>query len=447
MRAEIAELREQLAAPPATAAPRRPTHRGLALRRFIAGFLVALAAFGTVASGIGLWADRTAFNTDRWVATVGPLPGNPEIDAAMATYLTDEIFSSLNVQERLKTALPAEAAFLAGPVTSAVRDYLKSTVQKFMATEQFRTLWESTNRFAHAQIVAVLEGRSKTVYVQGGKVTLDLLPVVNNLLVSLEKELPTMFGKQLQLPTLTSGEIPAGLRTKVEQALNVTLPSNFAQIELFESDRLTALQRAVVIFQRSVKLLVAGTIVAFLCALWAAPKRRRTLLQFGIWLVVATVALTSVLRVVQGQLLDQIPVQLYRDAAAVAMKEVFSTLRQEGTLLLVLGILIAAVAYLVGPGRGAVAVRRHTVRGARAAWSHTATTTVSVARSGSLQRFSATYADGLRVGGVLLALIVALLLSSWTGLIVVAVLLGLFELAVTLLARQGGGGPPRAAPA
>src|SRR5512135_3423114 len=61
----------------------------LAVRTALAAVLAALAAFGAVASVIGLWGARTTLNTDRWVATVAPLPQHPQVATAVSTYVTD----------------------------------------------------------------------------------------------------------------------------------------------------------------------------------------------------------------------------------------------------------------------------------------------------------------------------------------------------------------------
>lgn len=44
--------------------------------------------------------------------------------------------------------------------------------------------------------------------------------------------------------------------------------------------------------------------------------------------------------------------------------------------------------------------------------------------------------DGLRIAGVVVAGVAALLLSSWTSFLVLLVLLGVYELGVTLIASQ-----------
>jgi hypothetical protein len=427
LRAEVATLRGQLAI--------RTRRRGLGLgvRRFAAAFLIVVAALLAVQAVVGVWAARTTLDTDRWVATVAPLPERPEFNAAVAAYLSTEVFGALDVQERLAQALPPEVAVLAGPVTDAVRDYLRDTVARFMATERFRELWESANRFAHARIVAVLEGRSETVSVEGSTVTLNLLPIVNDLLKAIEDQLPTMFGKQLDLPALSSGEIPPGLHDRIEAALGVSLPSDFAQIKLYDRTQLRELQVVMVLFKRSVAVTVAGALLTLAVALWVSPHRRRTILQLGLWLAIATFAVTRIVRAVRDDLLDHVPDGVYREGVSVALQVVFTTLRERGYQLFWLGAAIAILAYLVGPGRLPVALRRHTAGAARAV----ASATRSTATSAALRGFAARHLDVLRVGGAAVAAVAALVLSSWTGLLVVAIVLAGYEIGVTALARWG----------
>ncbi|MFC4909527.1 hypothetical protein [Actinomadura gamaensis] len=451
LRAEVADLRARLAERPAArAGPAAPRARGgnwvLGLRKAVAIVLISLAAFGAVASVIGVWGARTALNTDRWVATVAPLPNHPEVNAAMATYLTGQVFQELNVQQRLTEALPPKAAFLAGPTTDAVQTFVRERIQRFMATEEFRTLWENANRNAHTAIVAVLENRSATVAVQNGTVTLNLLPIVNNVLVTVERQLPTLFGKKLDLPELTSGQIPPGLQQRIQNALGITLPADFAQIKLYHHDQLGQVQRAVVLFKRSVVLLVVSTLLCLVLAVAVSPNRRRTLLQFGVGLAIAVVVLTVALRAVRDRLLEQVPDGLYRQAATVTVHEVFRTLRTRGDQLLWLGLVIAVVAYLAGPGRVPRWLRHMTVAGSRQA----VRATREAWRNDAIREWLARNQDPVRIGAAAVAVLAALLVSSWLALLIIAVLLIGFEVLVTLVGRQvrsrAASGPATAPP-
>ncbi|MEV0522327.1 hypothetical protein AB0I66_02795 [Streptomyces sp. NPDC050439] len=438
LRAEVGELRAR------AGTERRRRVRLLAVRRVVAAVLIALVAVLAVTSIVGVWGARTTLDTDRWIATVGPLPEDPDVNAAVSTYLAREIFDQLDVEQRLSDALPPRASFLAAPVTGAVHDYVRDSVSKLIANDRFQEVWRATNRRAHERIVEVLEKRNENVRVDGDTVTLNLLPVVNNVLRSLEEQLPTMFGKKLDLPPLSSGEIPPGLHERIESALGVSLPENFAQIRIYNRGELGQLQESVLLFKRAVVGLVIAVPVLLGLALWISPRRRRTLLQLGLWLVVTVTVLTTVLRAVRDQLLGQVPDGVYRDGARAAMWTVFESLRERGDQLLWLGVAIAVLAYLVGPGRLPKALRRYVAQGARAT-GHFLAKAGDRVDGARVRPWVARHADVLRVAGVAVAALVALLLSSWTGLFVVGALLAAYAIGITLVAHAAGG-PPEGSP-
>ncbi|MGH8869524.1 MAG: hypothetical protein ACRDYU_16210, partial [Actinomycetes bacterium] len=360
LRAEVAALNTRL---DKTARRGQFVH---GLRRVIAGILVVLAAFGLVATVIGGWAARTSLDTDRWVSTVGPLPQDPEVAAAVSQYLTTEVVSVLNVEDRVSEALPPNAAFLAGPLTSQVRDYLRTSVNDVIQTPQFNEVWREANRIAHSQALAILEDRSDVVQASDDRVTLDLLPVVNQVLRTLDERVPTIFGKDVTIPPITSSTVPQAARDRVESALGVQLPANFAQFTFYDSSELSQVQDVVKQLKTLVWAMLIGSLVALALALWISPGRRRTVLWFGVWLGAAVLILSGLLRAVRDQLLEQVTAGVYRDGVSAALQVVFTTLRERGDQLLWAGIALAVIAYLVGPGRGARAVRSGAARGGRA---------------------------------------------------------------------------------
>jgi len=430
-REELAELHQQVD----TRAVRQ--RRVTVLRQIVAAVLVFVAALGVTMSVVGLWAGNTTLNTDRWVATVTPLDQDPAVRAAVSTYTTQQIFSTLNVEQRVKEALPPRAAFLASPLTDQVHGFVQNSVTKVLASPQFAELWPAINRAAHTQILAILNNNSKVVQNSGQTVTLNLLPVVNNVLSSLQQQVPTLFGKTATLPTLTNGQIPAGLQTKIESTLGVKLPANFAAIPIYRGNQLSAAQQAVVQFKRFVVALVVGSLLALGLAIWISTRRRRTTVQFGILLVITVVALTVVLRAVRTQLIDQVPAGVYRAGVDAGVQVVFVTLRSRGTQLLWLGILVAVVAYLAGPGRGAVAVRGWAVQAAHFLGRSARRFGAAAVADGP--GFTRAHLDPLRIGGVVAAGVLLLFFTSWAGLFWIALLLGVYELLVTAVAAAGRG--------
>jgi hypothetical protein len=402
------------------------------MRGFVAAVLIALTAFALVFSVVGVWAARTALNTDRWVATVAPLPQNPQVAAAVADYATNQVFQAINVEQRLRTVLPQQAAFIAGPVAGQVRDAVRKTVNNVLQSDRFQPIWVEVNRRAHQRAVAILNGSSDVVVARQNRVDIDLLPLINQVLRQLSAQLPTLFGKQISLPDLSSGALPDNLRARVEDALGVTLPANFAQFTFYDSGKLWAAQQAVATGKRDLVIFLVGTVVLLLAALAVSPRRRRTLLQLGLWLVVAAVAVTAVLRAVRTQLLEQVPSELYRDGIGAAVTIVFA----RGIQLIWIGAILAVLMYLIGPGRGPTWLRRHAAMGARALGRGARTGGRAVATHGP--GWTARYLDILRIGGIAVAAVLALILSSWTSLLVIAVVLLAYEVLITLVGRSAG---------
>ncbi|GIJ47893.1 hypothetical protein Val02_47790 [Virgisporangium aliadipatigenens] len=407
-----------------------------AVRRWAGAVLAALAAFALVASVVGVWAARTVLDTERWTATVAPLPGDPAVAAAVAEYTTTQVFAVLDVEERVRAALPEAAGFVVGPVVGQVRDGVRRTVENVVGSDRFRALWTEVNRRTHQRALAVLRGTSAVVRTDGDRVTVDLLPVVNQVIHELGARLPTVFGRQITLPDLGSGAIPPNLRTTVEEALGVSLPADFARFTVDDGGRLRAAQRALDTARRALVATVSGTLLLLVLAFVVAPGRRRVTVHFGLWLCVAAVAVTAVLRAWRADLEARVPEGVYRDGVSATISLVTQGLRERGEILLRAGALLALGAYLIGPGRLPVRLRAAIAAGGRRA-AKAGTQAVHKA-----PQWTVEHLDAIRVGGVVVAVVAALLLASWTALLVLAVALAAFELGVTALARRTGS--PRA---
>ncbi len=160
------------------------------MRRIFTPILVALSILVFTVTVPAVWGARTVLNTDRYVATVGPLAEDPAVQASIATKLTDQVFLALDVEGTLSEVLGAigeRATVLAGPLTTAVRGFVQDQVLKVVQSDAFQTFWVEANRFVHTQVLAILRGEGDTVSVVEGKVLLNLLPLVNLALGSIER--------------------------------------------------------------------------------------------------------------------------------------------------------------------------------------------------------------------------------------------------------------------
>src|SRR4029453_3494654 len=117
-------------------------------RRILTPILVALSILVFTITVPAAGGARTVLNTHWFVGTVAPLADDPAVQASIATKLTDQVFSALNVQETLSDALGAlgdRATVLAGPLTIAVKGFVRDQGEKVVASDAFKTFWVEAN--------------------------------------------------------------------------------------------------------------------------------------------------------------------------------------------------------------------------------------------------------------------------------------------------------------
>ena len=100
------------------------------IRRSVVGVLVALSCLLVLLSTTEVWAHRTLLNTGAFVGTVAPVFKNPAVTSAVAVRATDQLFTELNLQARLKDALPPKASFAAVPVANATKGFVAGQLAK-----------------------------------------------------------------------------------------------------------------------------------------------------------------------------------------------------------------------------------------------------------------------------------------------------------------------------
>jgi hypothetical protein len=262
------------------------------LRRVFAVVFVVIAVLAASAMTPGIWARRTIYNTDRWVATVGPLASDPAVQEALARQLTVSVFTVLEIQTKVEAAIAERAPkleFIAGPITTSLQGFVQDQVQKIMASEQFKQIWIGANTILQQQLVAVLDGNSEVLTVQGNQVVFNYLPLVNDALAQLSGTLSAILNRTITLPTITPDMVPSQAVATLGTALGVSLPATFGSVTLFQSDQLTSIQDAVSTVNKLLLLAVVLFVIGAALALILSTNRRRTLLQLLTALIVVVV--------------------------------------------------------------------------------------------------------------------------------------------------------------
>ena len=181
-KADLARVQAERDAPP-SGHERIKKPRRRRIRRSVVGVLVALSCLLVLLSTTEVWAHRTLLNTPTFVGTVAPVFNNPAVTSAVAVRATDQLFTELNLQARLKDALPPKASFAAAPVANATKSFVAGQLANVMASPQFQAIWTATLTSIHQLLVAVLRGQhTAAVSTSGGYIVLNTVPLINQAL-------------------------------------------------------------------------------------------------------------------------------------------------------------------------------------------------------------------------------------------------------------------------
>ena len=143
-----------------------------------AQLLAVLACLVLPLALVSAWVSGVVTNTDRYVATVGPLASDPLVQQAVEDRLEQLAVSALDRRVsqldaavragRLGPWLQAHRDQLGDGVRDAVVDTVRTAVTRVVEGEEFRPAWEAANRSAHEQLLDALQGDSELVDTSNG---------------------------------------------------------------------------------------------------------------------------------------------------------------------------------------------------------------------------------------------------------------------------------------
>ena len=207
-------------------------------RKIIAGLLVAVFALTFIASGVGIWLHRNTLNSDVWNDRVVPLGQDPAVQAALAAWTTDELMQAVNPEAVLRENLPDRARILAVPLSAAIEDFVGEQVDKFYASDAFEEVWTIAATRAHDAAIATLRGDNPAITTDDEKVTINFIPLINEVLARILEEAPGLVGSDAKLPTITVDDVPSEAREKLGDALGVNLDDDFGTFTIYDDGKL-----------------------------------------------------------------------------------------------------------------------------------------------------------------------------------------------------------------
>jgi hypothetical protein len=182
--AEVDELRRRVAE---LEAERPPIQRPSRWRTASATLLFLLGTLLLPIGVVGLWAERTVNDTDRYVQTVGPLIVDKNVQNLLADRITNALLDQVDVEALVAEVLPPRAEPLSGAIENGLRSFLRSEVMDLLNSPATEQAWNRINATLQDRLVSALRGEpSGAVSVEGDTVLLDtgfLIQEVKRLLV------------------------------------------------------------------------------------------------------------------------------------------------------------------------------------------------------------------------------------------------------------------------
>src|SRR5918993_308311 len=356
LRVEVARLRDGVPRVDGPD-PARPTavRRRRTWPRTVVGYvLIGLAALLAPLAVVSVWARGQVSDTDRYVQTVAPLASDPAVQQAVTTNITTVVFQYLDVRGLTQEAIDALATSgrlppriatrldaLVDPITNGVYTFTEDQVGNFIRSQAFADAWASANRTAHDSLVAALRGETDgALQVEGETVSVQLATVI------------TAVKQRLLDRGFTLAE---------------RIPPVNAQFTVFESADLPKVQQGYRLLDNLGLWMPFIVLGLGAIGVYVVPRHRRAVIVAGLALFAGMLLVAVLLALARQRYLNAVPAdRLPNDAAAVLFDTVIRFLREALRAIALVGIVLAAGAFLTGPWVTATATRGLLARAAAA---------------------------------------------------------------------------------
>jgi hypothetical protein len=351
--------------------------------------LTVLAILLALVGMLAFYVAHTALSDAGFEAVSRNMIENDAIRTQVANTAVDSLYENVDVEAAIAARLPEAQKGLAPVLAGLSRSGADRAAVTALERPRVQQLWVETTTRTQRQLVRLLDDKTK-FQVEGGKVVLDLRPIV------------IQIGDQVAVIGRVAEKLPdsAGKITIIDES------------QLGTAQTITRILRAVADWMWLIALAVAAL------AIWVARGRRRIELRaLAIGVLVVGLLMLAVRRAAGGYFVDHLAKD---DSAKPAVRDAWSILTQvlvdRAWVWIVLGVVTLLGVWFVGETRRAGQARR--------------------AAQPVLENRLATYS--IAAGAVLvLALIAPLFARGWTSsLILLALVIGGVEVVRNIVQRE-----------
>ena len=351
--------------------------------------LTVLAILLALVGMLAFYVAHTALSDAGFEAVSRNMIENDAIRTQVANTAVDSLYENVDVEAAIAARLPEAQKGLAPVLAGLSRSGADRVAVTALERPRVQQLWVETTTRTQRQLVRLLDDKTK-FHVEGGKVVLDLRPIV------------IQIGDQVAVIGQVAEKLPdsAGKITIIDES------------QLGTAQTITRILRAVADWMWLVALAVAAL------AIWVARGRRRIELRaLAIGVLVVGLLMLAVRRAAGGYVVDHLAKD---DSAKPAVRDAWSILTQvlvdRAWVWIVLGVVTLVGVWFVGDTRRAGQARH--------------------AAQPVLENRLATYS--IAAGAVLvLGLIAPLFARGWTtSLILLALVIGGVEVVRNIVQRE-----------
>ncbi|HET8988937.1 MAG TPA: hypothetical protein VFN43_10530, partial [Humibacillus sp.] len=355
------------AAGPATIEHLTPHRRWLSI---LSAIMIVLGCVLVPVTAASFWVRGTITDTDSYVAVVGPLASDPEVQAAVEEQLTTRVMTQLSeldvigsltdalVAQGVSPALARSLSLLQSPLQDRTEALVRRIIDRIVTSDAFANVWTNANRVAHTQLIRLVEGDTSVLTQQNdGQLVVDLSALSATVRTALE-----------------NAGVPGASR----------LPDVGGTVVVGDGTRLSNAKTAYTLVKGLPWVLLVVNLALLIGGVLLARRRwRATLLTLGGVLVAALVTLVAVRLGADYAISGLKPGN--RGAAGSVVAAVTDTLRNILRIIGWLALAAIVVTAVTGSGPRATALRRSVGSTATQAWSaavswrHTALVAAAVA--------------------------------------------------------------------
>jgi len=291
--------------------------------------IIVVAAIVTLVASLTIFVKREALDSQAFSSASVKMLEDQQIRDALSVYLTDQLFSNLDVQAQLQQILPKQTKSLAGPATGLLREFAPRAASDILAQPAVQNQFQTLTYNAHKRFMAIINGKSSgAVQTENGEVVLDLHPIVQQLADRL--------------------------------GLSAQVAPDTGRLVVFTSSQLKLVQDAVKAIKVLNVFLIILVLILYAVAVWLAGGWRRAALRASGWsLVIVGVLLLVVRRIVGNEIVGSlVKAESDKTAARHAWLIGSQLLANVAWAIVFYGVFLVIAAWLAGGTRPATAIRR-----------------------------------------------------------------------------------------